>query len=52
MMFDTSVQELKYKVLREVARLAFEDRLEEGLLGIAETIVPGPLPTMRCCIYK
>ncbi len=52
MMFDTSVQELKYKVLREVARLAFEDRLEEGLLSIAETIVPGPLPTMRCCIYK
>lgn len=52
MMFDTSVQELKYKVLREVAKLAFEDRLEEGLLDIANIIVPGPQPTMRCCIYK
>lgn len=50
--FDTSVQEIKYKVLREVATLAFEDRLEEGLLNIAETIMPGPKPTMRCCIYK
>ena len=50
--FDTNVQELKYKVLREVARLAKEDRLREGLLSIPETIVPGPQPTMRCCIYK
>lgn len=52
MMFDTSVQELKYKVLREVAKLAFDDRLEEGLLDVANIIVPGPQPTMRCCIYK
>ena len=29
-MFDTSVQELKYKVLKEVATLAYEDRLQEG----------------------
>ena len=50
--FDTNVQELKYKVLREVARLAREDRLREGLLNIPETIIPGPQPTMRCCIYK
>lgn len=28
--FDTNVQELKYKGLREVARLAREDRLREG----------------------
>lgn len=52
MMFDTSVQELKYKVLREVARLAFDGRLEEGMLDISNIIVPGPQPTMRCCIYK
>lgn len=50
--FDTSVQELKYKVLREVATLAFEDRLSTGLLDIPKTIVPGPQATMRCCIYK
>lgn len=44
MMFDTSVQELKYKVLREVARLAFEDRLEEGMLDIANIIDPDRCP--------
>ena len=43
--FDTSVQELKYKVLKEVARLAREDRLQENLLSIPETIIPGPEPT-------
>lgn len=51
-MFDTSVQELKYKVLKEVATLAYEDRLQEGILDIPETIVPGPHALMRCCIYK
>lgn len=51
-MFDTSVQELKYKVLKEVATLAYEDRLQEGILDIPEKIVPGPHALMRCCIYK
>lgn len=51
-LFDTAVQELKYKVLREVARLSFEDNLEKGIMDVAERIMPGPEPTMRCCIYK
>ena len=51
-LFDTSVQELKYKVLKEVAKLSFDDNLEKGLMGVAETVMPGPEPTMRCCIYK
>ncbi len=51
-LFDTSVQELKYKVLKEVATLAFEDRLEKGVMDIAQKIMPGPNPSMRCCIYK
>lgn len=51
-LFDTSVQELKYKVLREVAKLSYEGKLEQGITGIGETIMPGPEPTMRCCIYK
>lgn len=52
-LFDTSVQELKYKVLREVAKLSFEDKLDnKSIMGIAEKIMPGPEPTMRCCIYK
>jgi [FeFe] hydrogenase (group B1/B3) len=51
-LFDTNVQELKYEVLKEVAKLAFEDNLQHGILHIPEKIVPGPEATMRCCIYK
>lgn len=50
--FDTKVQLLKYKVLREVARCAFEDRLDEASYTIPKIIVTGPQATMRCCIYK
>ncbi len=50
--FDTKVQYLKYKVLREVARLAWRDELYENILEIPKTIAPGKTPTMRCCIYK
>ncbi len=50
--FDTKVQLLKYKVLREVARLAFEDKLLAGITDIPKIIVQGSKPTMRCCIYK
>ncbi len=50
--FDTKVQYLKYKVLREVARLAWNDTLLENLFEIPKTIVPGNTPTMRCCVYK
>ena len=50
--FDTKVQHLKYKVLREVARLAWEDKLLDSILDIPKTIVPGNEPTMRCCVYK
>ena len=32
--FDTKVQHLKYKVLREVARLAWEDKLLENVMDI------------------
>ena len=50
--FDTKVQHLKYKVLKEVARLSFEDKLLEKILDIPNKIVPGNEPTMRCCVYK
>lgn len=50
--FDTKVQYLKYKVLREVARQAWNDTLLENVLEIPKTIVPGKTPTMRCCVYK
>lgn len=50
--FDTKIQYLKYKVLREVAREAWNDTLLENVMDIPERIVPGKTPTMRCCVYK
>ncbi len=50
--FDTKIQYLKYKVLREVAKQAWNDTLLENLLEIPQTIVPGKTSTMRCCVYK
>lgn len=50
--FDTKVQHLKYKVLREVARQAWNDTLLENVLDIPKIIVPGKNSTMRCCVYK
>ena len=50
--FDTKIQHLKYKVLREVSRLHWNDALLENLMEIPKTIVPGKVPTMRCCVYK
>ncbi len=50
--FDTKVQHLKYKVLREVARDAWNGTLAMSALDIPKRIVPGKTPTMRCCVYK
>ncbi len=50
--FDTKVQHLKYKVLREVAREAWAGTLAENVTEIPERIEPGRVPTMRCCVYK
>lgn len=50
--FDTKVQYLKYKVLREVARQAWNDTLLNNILEIPKMIVPGKTSTMRCCVYK
>ncbi len=50
--FDTKVQHLKYKVLREVARHAWNDTLLENVTDIPKKIVTGKESTMRCCVYK
>ena len=50
--FDTKVQHLKYKVLREVARLAWDNELLEKLMDIPQKLAPGKEATMRCCVYK
>ena len=50
--FDTKVQYLKYNVLREVARHAWNGDLVEHMTDIPKRIIPGKTPTMRCCVYK
>ena len=40
--FETKIQELKYNVLREVAKLAYEGNMASGVLDIPEKIIPGP----------
>ena len=50
--FDTKIQYLKYKVLREVARAEWADNLSEAVFTIPKYLSPGPHPTMRCCIHK
>ncbi len=50
--FETKVQELKYRVFREVAREAFSGNLLATIHDIPKRIMPGPKPTMRCCVFK
>lgn len=50
--FDTKVQFLKYSVLKEVAKYAWENTLLENIINIPNIIIPGKTPTMRCCVYK
>lgn len=51
--FDTKVQDLKYNVLKEVARQAFNGTLQENLLDIPKIIVPATsLPCAAAYIRK
>ncbi|MDP4117948.1 MAG: 4Fe-4S dicluster domain-containing protein [Bacillota bacterium] len=50
--FETQVQHIKYKVLKEIARLAWKGDLIHHITDIPKTIVPGKQPSMRCCVYK
>lgn len=50
--FDTYVQKLKYKVLKEVIKKAYADELDTCYRDIPKEISPGPKPIARCCVYK
>ena len=50
--FDTLVQQLKYRVLKEVAQDYWDGTLEEKKDQIPNLISPGPKASMRCCVYK
>lgn len=49
---DATLLQLKHGVLYEVARMAWEGRLEEGRDEIPYKMIPGPQAQFRCCIYK
>ncbi len=51
-LFDTEVQELKYKIYYELVRLSLKGEEEKAYYEIPRKIAPGPQATMRCCIYK
>lgn len=43
---------MKYGVLKEVSKAAFEGNLDKALPSIPKKIDPGPEPKIRCCIHK
>ncbi|MCQ4725380.1 4Fe-4S dicluster domain-containing protein [Anaerotignum faecicola] len=51
--FESNVQYTKYLVNKEIAKRYINgEKLEDVVDDIAETIIPGPEPLTRCCIYK
>ena len=51
--FESNVQYTKYLVNKEVTRRYINgENLWEAMDEIAHTIIPGPKPITRCCIYK
>ncbi len=50
---DASLLELKHKIIEQVARLAWEGKLdEEHKEDLIYRLCPGPLAQYRCCVYK
>lgn len=51
-LFDTAVQELKYKVIKELIQ-AYDNGLDNNVYhDIPIRIMPGPKASLRCCVYK
>lgn len=50
--FDTNVQQVKYEVLKEVIRRAFDGGLDTAYIDIPKQISPGHKSEMCCCVYK
>lgn len=49
---DATILKVKHDVLREVAKLAWDGKLEEGREEMPYKMIPGPQAQFRCCIYK
>lgn len=51
-LFDTTVQKLKYDVIKELIR-AYDNGLKNDIFyDIPIKIMPGPHASLRCCVYK
>lgn len=49
---DATVLRLKHDVLYEVAKMAWDGRLEDHKEEIPYKMIPGPQAQFRCCIYR
>lgn len=49
---DATILHIKHQVLYEVAKMAWEGRLEEERDELPYRMIPGPQAQFRCCIYK
>ena len=49
---DATILHIKHNVLYEVAKMAWEGRLEEDRDELPYKMIPGPQAQFRCCIYK
>ena len=49
---DATILRIKHEILYEVAKLAWNDQLEDGRDDIPYKISPGPQAQYRCCVYK
>jgi [FeFe] hydrogenase (group B1/B3) len=50
---DETLVKLKHKIMEMVCRLAWNDNLDpEHEEQLVYDLIPGPLPTWRCCVYS
>ena len=47
---DATILRIKHEILYEVAKLAWNDQLEDGRDDIPYKISPGPQAQYRCCV--
>ena len=48
----SDINDVKHEVLCQVAKLAFENTLEEKRDDIPYELLPGPKAIFRCCVYR
>lgn len=49
---DATIQNIKHEILYEVAKLAYEGKLELVKEELPYKMFPGPQANFRCCVYK